>query len=325
MTDTDFGDSSPADLAFALQRTLRRRAAMGTRRVARPVPAPQAQQAAEPPPQPTRAPQQATRAAQQATEPQQQATELQQQATEPQQQATRPPQQAAQPPQQPKVSQTETYVPPKAPKQPTSAPDAAPAGQPAELAAACSSLEQLRAGVAHCHACGLAKSRTQTVFSDGQGTSRILFVGEAPGADEDRTGTPFVGRAGQLLTDIITKGMGLERDAVTIVNVLKCRPPGNRDPLPEEKDLCTGWLDRQIELVDPLVIVPLGRHAACHILGVDAPLGRLRGKVHDHGGRKVVPTYHPAYLLRSPHDKRKTWDDIQLAMHEAGIPLPGSR
>ncbi|MEM1453427.1 MAG: uracil-DNA glycosylase [Planctomycetota bacterium] len=176
--------------------------------------------------------------------------------------------------------------------------------------------------MAACQACELAGSRTQTVFADGLGTRRVMFIGEAPGADEDRTGVPFVGRAGQLLTDIITKGMGLRREDVYIANVLKCRPPGNRDPLPSEKELCTAWLDRQIEIVDPAVLIPLGRHAACHVLGVDAPLGRLRGKVHDRGARKVVPTYHPAYLLRSPHDKRKTWEDIQLAMREAGIPLP---
>ena len=116
--------------------------------------------------------------------------------------------------------------------------------------------------------------------------------------------------------------MGLARAEVTIANVLKCRPPGNRDPLPGEKELCTAFLDRQIELVNPKVIVPLGRHAAGHLLGVDAPLGRLRARVHDKDGRKIVPTYHPAYLLRSPHDKKQAWEDIQLAMAEAGITPP---
>jgi DNA polymerase len=178
--------------------------------------------------------------------------------------------------------------------------------------------------VADCTACGLASTRTQTVFGDGTGARRILFVGEGPGEQEDRQGVPFVGRAGSLLDDIITKGMGISREDVYIANVVKCRPPENRDPLPEEKALCSAWLERQIELLDPAVIIPLGRHAAGHILGVDAPLGRLRGKVHDLGGRKVVPTYHPAYLLRSPHEKRKTWEDIQLAMEVAGLPRRGA-
>src|SRR5205085_11249696 len=136
---------------------------------------------------------------------------------------------------------------------------------------------------------------TQTVFMDGRGARRVLVVGEAPGADEDRTGVPFVGRAGQLLTDIITKGMGLARDEVWIANVLKCRPPDNRDPTPAEKTTCTPWLDRQIELLDPEVIIPLGRHAAMHILKVEASMGAMRQRVHTVGGRKVVPTYHPSY------------------------------
>jgi DNA polymerase len=141
-----------------------------------------------------------------------------------------------------------------------------------------------------------------------------MFVGEAPGADEDARGVPFVGRAGELLTDIITKGMRLEREEVYIANVLKCRPPGNRDPERVEKELCTPWLDRQIELVDPLVIIPLGRHASGHILRTDASMGRMRGRVHVVDGRQVVPTYHPAYLLRSPEMKRECWKDIQLAL-----------
>ena len=189
-------------------------------------------------------------------------------------------------------------------------------------AAAATDLESLRACVSRCEACVLAKTRKQTVFMDGKGTRRLMFVGEAPGADEDEQGLPFVGRAGKLLTDIITKGMGIPREEVTIANVLKCRPPENREPTPAEKATCTPWLDRQIELVDPKVIVPLGRHAAMHVLRIDAPMGAMRARVHPQGARQIVPTYHPAYLLRSPGEKKECWKDIQLAMKELGMPIP---
>ena len=185
---------------------------------------------------------------------------------------------------------------------------------PAARAPACADLAELRAAVAECTSCELCQTRTQTVFADGSGSARVLFVGEAPGADEDARGLPFVGRAGQLLTDIVTKGMGLRREDVYIANILKCRPPGNRDPRPGEKELCTPWLDRQIELVDPEVIIPLGRHASQHVLRVEASMGRMRGRAHRVGGRQVVPTYHPAYLLRSPEMKPECWKDIKLAM-----------
>lgn len=186
----------------------------------------------------------------------------------------------------------------------------------------CTTLEELRAAVAGCTACELCLTRTQTVFMDGKGTKRILFVGEAPGADEDRTGVPFVGRAGQLLTDIITKGMGLARDEVWIANVVKCRPPENRDPTTAEKELCTPWFDRQVELMDPALVLPLGRHAAMHVLGLEDSMGAMRGAVHTRAGRPVVATYHPAYLLRSPGEKKECWKDIQRAMEVLGLPLP---
>jgi DNA polymerase len=189
-------------------------------------------------------------------------------------------------------------------------------------AASCASLGELRALVAGCTACSLARTRTQTVFSDGSDHARVLFVGEAPGQSEDEQGVPFVGAAGQLLTDIIQKGMGLARAQVYIANVLKCRPPGNRDPEPEEKALCTPYLDRQIELVDPGVIVALGLHAARHLLGTTLSLARLRGKVHAWNGRKVIATYHPAFLLRTPAAKKDCWQDIQLAMRELGLAPP---
>lgn len=180
-------------------------------------------------------------------------------------------------------------------------------------------LEELRARVAVCEACSLCKTRSQTVFQDGQAVRGVMFVGEAPGADEDLTGVPFVGRSGQLLTDIITKGMGIPRAEVAIANVLKCRPPDNRPPTKEETATCTPWLDRQIELIDPKVIIPLGRHAAMHVLQVEATMGAMRQKVHEAGGRKVVPTYHPSYLLRSPGEKKECWKDIQLAMGVLGL------
>jgi DNA polymerase len=202
-------------------------------------------------------------------------------------------------------------------------------GEPARSAAdvarqarAARDLAELERGVAQCQACTLCRTRQNTVFMDGHGARRVLFVGEAPGAEEDRRGLPFVGRAGELLTDIITKGMGLARDEVYIANVLKCRPPDNRDPTTEEKATCTPWLDRQIELTDPAVIIPLGRHAAMHVLGVTASMGAMRGRVHERGGRKIVATFHPAYLLRNPADKKECWKDIQVAMGLIGIAPP---
>jgi uracil-DNA glycosylase family 4 len=212
-----------------------------------------------------------------------------------------------------------------APAASTPAPRGAPelAGpRPAELAPTAPDLEQLRQLVAACTACELCSTRRNTVFSDGPPRARLLFVGEAPGESEDEQGVPFVGRAGALLTDIIVKGMGLARSEVAIANVLKCRPPGNRDPSPEEKQMCSPFLDRQIELIDPQLIVALGRHAAQHLLAVDASMGALRGRVHVRGARKVVATYHPAYLLRNPAAKKDCWQDIQLALSELGLPLP---
>lgn len=194
---------------------------------------------------------------------------------------------------------------------------------PVDLAPKCLDWRQLQEAVASCQACELCQTRQQTVFADGTSQAGgVFFIGEAPGAEEDRTGVPFVGRAGQLLTDIIEKGMGLRRDQVTIANVLKCRPPGNRDPKPSEKALCTPFLDRQIELVAPKVLIPLGTHAAQHVLGVNTPISRLRGRVHELNGRAVVPTFHPAFLLRNPGAKRDCWQDIQLAMQVAGLPVP---
>lgn len=175
-------------------------------------------------------------------------------------------------------------------------------------------LEELERVVSACTKCDLCKTRTRTVFSDGSACARLVFVGEAPGADEDRQGKPFVGRAGQLLTDIIVKGMKLRREDVYICNVLKCRPPNNRDPLLSEKEQCRPYLDRQLELLKPKVICALGRHAANTLLCNDESTGRLRGRWHFYRGIPVRVTYHPAYLLRNEADKRLAWDDVQHVM-----------
>jgi DNA polymerase len=174
--------------------------------------------------------------------------------------------------------------------------------------------EQLRTMVAACTRCSLHETRTQTVFGVGSRSAKWMFIGEAPGADEDRQGEPFVGRAGQLLTSML-KAMGFARDDVYIANVLKCRPPGNRDPKPEEAGQCRGYLERQIELVAPTLIVAVGRIAAQNLLATDTALARLRGRVHALGARgwPLVVTYHPAYLLRSPGEKRKAWQDLLFA------------
>lgn len=171
--------------------------------------------------------------------------------------------------------------------------------------------------VAACQRCAeLARTRTQTVFGVGNPYSKLVFCGEAPGADEDRLGEPFVGRAGQLLTDIIVKGMKLRREDVYILNILRCRPPGNRTPLPVEAAACREYLDRQLQIIQPSFICCLGAVAAQNLLGTDVTIGQLRGRVHDLNGIKVVCTYHPAYVLRNPSAKRPVWDDIQMLMAE---------
>lgn len=169
--------------------------------------------------------------------------------------------------------------------------------------------------VAGCTRCTLCQSRTRTVFGSGPERADWLFVGEAPGADEDRQGLPFVGRAGQLLTSMI-EAMGLQRDEVYIANVLKCRPPGNRDPAPEEIQSCLPYLERQVDLLKPKILVALGRIAAQSLLATDTPIGRLRGQVRSYGPATIplVVTYHPAYLLRNPVAKREAWRDLQLAL-----------
>lgn len=177
---------------------------------------------------------------------------------------------------------------------------------------------ELRETVAACTRCPLHKGRTQTVFGVGNRTADWMVIGEAPGAEEDRRGEPFVGRAGHLLDEML-RAVGRDRDSVFIANILKCRPPNNRDPVAEEASACRGYLDRQIELLRPRLILAVGRIAAQQLLETDAPLGRLRGQVHvlRNAEIPVIVTYHPAYLLRSPTQKRKAWQDLCLARQVA--------
>ncbi|MBI4666286.1 MAG: uracil-DNA glycosylase [Nitrospinae bacterium] len=182
-------------------------------------------------------------------------------------------------------------------------------------------LENLRAEVVVCAKCPLGNLRTQAVFGVGNPYARLMFVGEAPGADEDRLGEPFVGRAGQLLTDMIG-AMGLKRADVYIANVLKCRPPGNRTPAPEEVEHCEPYLLRQIDIIKPEIICALGAVAATTLLKTGTPISRMRGKIHDYHGVPLVPTYHPAYLLRNPAAKKDTWEDLKVVMKQLNLPVP---
>lgn len=174
--------------------------------------------------------------------------------------------------------------------------------------------ENLARCVSDCTKCNLHGGRTNTVFGVGNRRAEWMVIGEAPGAEEDARGEPFVGRAGQLL-DAMLQAIGLRREQVYIANILKCRPPNNRDPLPEEAQQCWPYLKRQIELVAPKVILATGRIAAQNLLMTEEAIGRLRGRIHRHAesGIPVIATYHPAYLLRKPVDKRKAWQDLQLA------------
>lgn len=184
------------------------------------------------------------------------------------------------------------------------------------------SLDAIRRDVVVCTRCReLAAARTQTVFGVGDPRARLCFLGEAPGADEDRVGEPFVGRAGQLL-DRIIEACTLRREEVYILNILKCRPPGNRNPAPDEAANCREFLDRQLALIRPEFICCLGAVAAQNLLGRQESIGRMRGRVFDYQGIQVVCTYHPAYLLRNPSAKRDTWEDMQMLMKLMGIELP---
>jgi len=176
-------------------------------------------------------------------------------------------------------------------------------------------LEALRREVLKCERCDLAKTRTNVVFGAGSAQAKLVFVGEAPGGDEDLQGLPFVGRAGQLLTKII-EAMGMKRSDVYIANILKCRPPNNRAPLPAEILACEENVRRQIEIIKPAVIVTLGKFASQTLLKTERPISALRGKFQEYSGIKVMPTFHPAYLLRNPGDKKLVWDDMKKVMSQ---------
>jgi DNA polymerase len=187
-----------------------------------------------------------------------------------------------------------------------------------------SRIEALRAiqfEIGDCTRCALSRGRNKIVFGDGDPNARLMFVGEGPGADEDAQGLPFVGRAGQLLNNMIA-ATGLKREQVYIANIVKCRPPQNRVPESEEANTCAPFLFQQIDVVRPEVIVALGSTAATYLLGVKSSLSGLRKRVHKCRGTKLIVTYHPAYLLRDPSQKKEAWQDLKLAMAELGLSIP---
>lgn len=187
------------------------------------------------------------------------------------------------------------------------------------------SLDSLREVLGDCQRCKLCKGRTTIVFGVGDPKARLMLVGEGPGEDEDLQGLPFVGKAGELLTDILTKGMGLTREQVYIANVIKCRPPNNRNPQPDEIVACQPFLRRQIELVQPEVLITLGNFPTQALLADRTPISRRRGRWHEYAGIALMPTFHPAYILRNPSDKRLIWNDIKLVMERLELPLPSER
>jgi len=185
-------------------------------------------------------------------------------------------------------------------------------------------LQMIRDDIGDCTRCALHKGRHSIVFADGSPAARLMFVGEGPGADEDAQGLPFVGRAGQLLNNMIA-AMGLKREECYIANIVKCRPPGNRTPEPVEANTCSPFLFRQIDIVRPQVLVALGATAATYLLGARQPLAGLRGRIHAFRGMSLIVTYHPAFLLRDPRQKKEAWADLQIAMKELGLKAPKGR
>lgn len=221
--------------------------------------------------------------------------------------------------------------PPQPPSEPGSLPAPAllsrpisdPATRPPQEGDPDARLRAIREEIGDCRRCGLCQGRSKIVFGVGNPRARLLFVGEGPGADEDRMGEPFVGRAGQLLTDIITKGMGLTRAEVYIANIVKCRPPDNRTPLPDEAATCLPFLEAQIAAIVPEVIVALGATACTYLLGVHVQITKFRGTWSNFRGIPLMPTFHPSYLLRNPPGaKRQVWEDVQQVLLRLGLPVP---
>jgi DNA polymerase len=191
----------------------------------------------------------------------------------------------------------------------------AQAAQPAAL-------ESIREEIGDCTRCKLHKGRSSIVFGEGDPKAAVLFVGEGPGFEEDQQGRPFVGAAGQLLTDIIEKGMKIKRAEVYICNIVKCRPPNNRNPEPDEVEACIGFVKKQINVIKPKVIVTLGNVPTQNLLGTKQGITKMRGVWQEYEGIPVMPTFHPSYLLRSPGEKGKVWEDIKLVMKKLGMSIP---
>ena len=196
---------------------------------------------------------------------------------------------------------------------------AKPTGTPGSAGRGQETLADIEADLGDCRRCKLCESRHAIVFGQGAENARLVFVGEGPGAQEDRQGQPFVGAAGQLLTKII-QAIKMTREDVYICNIIKCRPPGNRNPHPEEIEACVPFLERQLQAIAPDYICALGSFAARTLLATDTPVSRLRGRLHAYRGMQLLATYHPAYLLRNPERKRDVWEDMKLLMHSMGIP-----
>ena len=209
------------------------------------------------------------------------------------------------------ASLTELGLPPRAPATDAPGPEEASAVAAADAGA---ELSGIRETVGDCQRCKLAPGRRNIVFGQGNPNARLMFVGEAPGADEDAQGLAFVGRAGQLLTDIIEKGLRMPRRDVFIANVLMCRPPENRNPEPDEIMACQPFLEQKIDAIRPTVLVGLGKFGAQWLMKTAEPISRLRGRVGDYKGIKVVPTYHPAFLLRTPSAKKEVWEDMKVVL-----------
>jgi len=214
------------------------------------------------------------------------------------------------------VVEEKDTIPPR-----NSIPTPPPLAAAAETKDRTAALRIIREDIGDCTRCALHKGRNKLVFADGSPDARLMFVGEGPGADEDAQGLPFVGRAGQLLDNMIS-AMGLKREEVYIANVVKCRPPNNRTPEPDEANTCSPFLFRQIDVVKPEVLVALGATAATYLLGQRQPLAGLRGRVHSFRGLKLIVTYHPAFLLRDPRQKKETWNDLKMVMRYLGMSVP---